>query len=362
MNNGVQVSEYKGKKIGYYGTKALPFHKGHLECAIKASQMVDVLFVVIGYDDVWDKDLCENTKFNWVSSRVRERWVTETLKEFPNIRVLSHYERRSENYMEDESLVENNQLLKEKVGGRIDYCFSSEPTYEEYFNKVLPDSKHVVLDAERSTVNISATKIREEGVYKHWELLPRSVQKYYTKRVCICGVESTGKTTLAKKLAAFYNTNYIEEYGRVYYEELNGCYDIMEESDLIDIACGHNYLIEKGIEQSNKVMFVDTDNVYTQFFQIEQYNRPSDTISSLIMSGADKIDLYLYLEPTMEQELDGMREPKTIQAKNLDNAFLKRLYKDYKKRLTIFDNPNDLDKIKNAINELFDNKVTQTIK
>jgi len=352
MNLGVPVHTYKNKTIGYYGGKFLPFHKGHLECIMKASQQVDVLFVVIGYDDEYDKSLCENTKFKWVSNRVRERWISKELKEFPNIRVLSQYEKRSDDYMNDESVVKSNLELLEKVGGRIDICFSSEPEYEEYFNKVQPKSKHVILDAERSGVNISATKIRELGVYKSWDYLPKVVQEHYVKRVCICGVESVGKSVLVKKLASMYGTNYVNEYGREFYEEINNCHDVIEYTDLIKIAYGHNYLIEEVSKKSNKVLFVDTDNIYTQFFVAEYYGKLDNTIESIINSNSDEIDLYIYIEPTLPHELDGMRQEKSMEMKYEENEFLKELYKRYGKELKIIDSPNNLDEIKSLVDEL----------
>lgn len=353
MNLGVDISEYKGKTIGYYGGKFLPFHKGHLKCIFEASRMVDILFVVIGYDDVWDKKLCKNTKFNWVDNKTREKWVSEAVKDFPNIRVLSKYERRSDDYMNDESVVQSNLELLEAVGGKIDICFSSEPSYEEYFAKVQPNSKHVVLDAERSQINISATQIREDGVFKHWDLLPRSVQKDYVKKVCIIGTESTGKTTLCKKLSQLYNTNWVEEYGRAYYEKLGNCHGIMKEKELEKIAYAHNYKIDEAIENANKVMFVDTDNIYTQFFVIEQFGRDNTFIDDLVSRNHDEIDLYLYLKPVIPHELDGMRQTKSNKQIEKDDSLLTFLYSEVYNKNIVTVNQNNL----NEIIELIDNLI-----
>ena len=349
MNYGVQINEYKGKTIGYYGSKFLPFHKGHLNCILQSASMVDVLFVVVGYDDEWDKLLCEGTEFDWVSSRVRERLVTKALKNIPNIRVLSHYERRSEDYMNDPMVKEANDELLEKLGGKIDYVFSSELEYEEYFNKYLPNSKHIILDSERSVIDISATKIREDGVHKHWDMLPRSVQEHYTKRIAFCGIESTGKSFMTKNLAALFNTNFVEEYGRTYYDEINGCFDIDAVEDFYEIAAGHTHLINQAVKDSNEVMFIDTDLIYTQFFRVNGYGTMCPVVASMIWEGVEKIDLYIYLEPHNEHELDGSRLPIDDEKRNKKNDFLKRLYRSYGVELVIVDEKDKAKRLEKCI-------------
>lgn len=352
MNNGVSIDEYKEKTIGYYGGKFLPFHKGHLNMIIKASKEVDVLFVVISYDDEYEKLLCEKNDFKWINSRIRERWISEEVKDLKNVRVLTNYEVRKEKYINDEDIKICNEILLNKIGGKIDIAFSSEIEYEDYYKCYFPNTKHKVIDSERKEINISATNIRNKGIYESWEYLPNSVRKHYIKRVCICGIESTGKSTMIKKLASLYKTNYVTEYGRDFYESLGGCFDIMEYKDLIKIACGHNYLIEEGVKKANKILFVDTDNIYTQFFITEEFGKEDQAVDALIRSGIDEIDLYLYLEPTLDHELDGMRQPKTHQDKIRENEVLKNMYKSYGKDLKVVKDINDISNITKLIKNI----------
>jgi NadR type nicotinamide-nucleotide adenylyltransferase len=77
----------------------------------------------------------------------------------------------------------------------------------------------------------------------------------------IIGPESTGKSTLCKKLADFYRTLWVKEYARQYLEE-NGKNYIYE--DLLKIAKGQIALEEKVLEEAslNKKadkIFIDTD-------------------------------------------------------------------------------------------------------
>lgn len=355
MNFGVDVNTYdKSLTFGYFGGKFLPFHMGHLWCIIKASQMVDVLFVVVTYDDEWDKQLCKNTKFKWVDHSVRERWITKSVKDLPNVRVLSVYEKRFKNWHNRPEIHESTKKLIESVGGKIDIVFSSENEYDEYFKEYFPNTKHIVLDPERKVVNISATEIRKAGVYKLWDYLPKSVQEYYTKRVCLSGIESSGKSTLTKILATLYNTNYVEEYGRTYYDEIGGFHEINNPHDLINIAMGHNHKINEAIQHSNKLLFIDTDNIYTQFYHITCYNKENPVLAELIKANASKIDLHILIEPRNPHELDGTRRPVTDAERWFNFRLIKELFDKYGIKYKIIKSSRDIDECIKIINELID--------
>ena len=337
MNYGVPINEYKNKKIGLYGGKFLPFHKGHLNCIFEAQSLVDILFVVVGYDDVYDKSLCENTGFEWVSSRVRERWITKELKNFKNIRVLSQYEKRSDDYMNDDSIFDSHKELLSKIGGKVDVVFSSEPEYEEYFAKYLPQAKHHIIDTERSAFNISATEIRKNGIFHSWNFLPPAVREHYVKRIAICGIESVGKSHLTKMLAKHFETNHLEEYGRLYYDEINGYADISEPSDYADIAAGHVHLMNEASKKSNKVLMVDTDLVYTQFFHFMETGEYHELVDTMLNLKVEKIDEYIFIEPHNFHELDGTRRPVTDVERQKRNNLLKSIYEMYGIKLKIVD-------------------------
>lgn len=340
MNFGVQVNEYKDKRIGLYGGKFLPFHMGHLNCILQAQSKVDILFVVIGYDDDYDKSLCEGKNFEWVSSRVRERWITEELRAFKNIRVLSQYERRSDDYMNDETIADSYKELLHNIGGKVDMVFSSEPEYESYFEKYLPMAKHHIVDPARSRFNISATKVREDGIFPSWEFLPKSVQRYYVKRVAVCGIESAGKTHLTKMLSVQLRTELVKEYGRLYYENINGFNDISEPTDYEEIAVGHCHNMNMQAKEANKVLIVDTDLCYTQFFYVMENKCYNPAIDMLIKSNAEKIDVYIYIEPHNPHELDGTRRPVTDLEREQRNNMLKEIYQSYGIHLIIVDEPD----------------------
>jgi NadR type nicotinamide-nucleotide adenylyltransferase len=85
------------------------------------------------------------------------------------------------------------------------------------------------------------------------------------KKIVVVGPESTGKSTLCKKLAAHYNTIWVKEYAREYLLAHGTDYSF---ENLLDVAKGQLRLEEEGIdeltqklqsEKTNLPLFIDTD-------------------------------------------------------------------------------------------------------
>jgi HTH-type transcriptional repressor of NAD biosynthesis genes len=339
MDFGPEIETYQGKTIGMYGGKFLPLHRGHVSFILQAQAMVDVLFVVVNYDPVWEGQLCKNTRFDYVGPRVRERWLAEEFKDYPNIRVVSAYEHRSEDYMHDDTIFDAYAELQAQIG-HIDVVFSGEDSYTEYFAKYLPEARHAVFFQDRPIVNISATKVREMGPYAAWDYLPRPVQTHYVKRLALCGVESVGKTFLSRMVATSFNTITAPEWGRLYYEELNAYTDVAEKADFVEIATGHCHRLDRLQREAQKLLSVDTDMVYTQWFYMQEYGEKNPVLDALIRARADKIDRYVYIEPYNAHELDGTRLPVDETRRRANNESLKALYREYGIELTIVDEPD----------------------
>jgi NadR type nicotinamide-nucleotide adenylyltransferase len=75
-------------------------------------------------------------------------------------------------------------------------------------------------------------------------------------RISITGPESTGKSALARELAAHYRTFWVPEYARVYLEALNRPY---EYEDILEIGLKQLQLENLMASRANRYLFCDTD-------------------------------------------------------------------------------------------------------
>tara|TARA_B100000686_G_scaffold345249_1_gene429492 strand:+ start:17279 stop:17845 length:567 start_codon:yes stop_codon:yes gene_type:complete len=86
-------------------------------------------------------------------------------------------------------------------------------------------------------------------------------------KVVLFGPESTGKSTLARKLAKHYNTNWVPEFARGYLQNKWDNYkQVCSIEDLQIIVDAQKSLEEKLIKDSNKLIFCDTNAIVTQIW------------------------------------------------------------------------------------------------
>ena len=123
------------------------------------------------------------------------------------------------------------------------------------------------------------------------------------KKIAITGPESTGKSTLARKLAAHYNTVWVPEYARTYIDKLNRPY---EQHDLSEIAKGQIFHENELKAKANKYLFCDTELTVIKIWSEYKYG----SIDPFLTSEHNKItyDLYLLLDINLPWEPDSQRE------------------------------------------------------
>lgn len=81
-----------------------------------------------------------------------------------------------------------------------------------------------------------------------------------TRTICLHGPESTGKSTIAPRLAARLGGAVVDEYGRTY-AEANGIDFTMD--DLVAIAKGHDARTREAIARGVDPVILDTDPLMT---------------------------------------------------------------------------------------------------
>jgi len=264
------------RKTGFVLGKFYPPHIGHKLLVDFATDYVDQLYVVIG-------SLSSET----IPGEQRVKWLEQL---FPKVTVL-HLAKDLPQYPEEHpdfwSIWKSNLLdiLPEKV----DYIFASE-SYGTSLAEHL-DCEFIPLDIDRETIPISATQIRENP-FANWEYIPNCVRSYFTKKICVFGPESCGKSTLAKNLASYFEGGLVKEYARFYLEYLNR--DPLYE-DFIKIAKGQKALEEAVLQSGKKIVFCDTD-LYTTSIWSEWLTGKCDK-NILHEARKRKYDLYLLLSP-----------------------------------------------------------------
>jgi len=335
------------KKVGFIGGKFLPFHMGHTYAIIAASNQVDELYVVLSSSKNRDRELCERDGIRYIPADARLTWLGAAFKDLDNIKII-HIE--DDKWDSDYDWEDGARRIKEAINKPIDFVFSSESSYNELFQKYYPNAKHIVIDNGREIVPVSATEMRK-NLYKHWDKLPTYVRPYFVKKVALIGTESCGKTTLTKKLAKFYNTNWVHEIGRDYCEK----YSNQLTAEMFDnIGIEHFLLQVKKIEESNKLLFVDSDAVVTQYY-LDMYfkGRKSSLLEEIIK--LQNYDLVLYLEPDIKWVDDGLRFAGEDAVRKSNNEKLKKMYTERGiSFMSISGNYNErFNKAREAIDALF---------
>lgn len=121
------------------------------------------------------------------------------------------------------------------------------------------------------------------------------------KTIVLTGPESTGKTTLTKKLSSFFKAQYYPEFARDYIENLNREYTF---NDVVIIAKQQIEIFKK--QNENKCIFYDTGLIITKIWFREVYGKVPSFINIAINN--IKIDLYLLCYPDIKWVSDNVRE------------------------------------------------------
>jgi HTH-type transcriptional repressor of NAD biosynthesis genes len=310
------------RTVGFIGGKYLIPHQGHVFAVITASTMVEELHVIVTYDTEYERNtLFTNAVIEHIPITIRLRWWRQITKDMPHVHVHAIEQKETGQFADWE---DGAAKIRFAIKKNITHVFSSEHKYDVYFKALYPKAKHIVIDAERSTYNISATMLRTEGVMKHWNMIPDIIKPHFVKKVVVVGTESTGKSTLVRNLAKLYNTNYVEEFGRVFYEQLgDGVVDVSLPTDYAEIAMQHKLNEKKQAETANKVLFIDTEANVTQYYS-RLYADHFDGIVDSIASRQD-YDLWLFLEPDVEWVNDGTRTFGEHEVRKKNNELLKKM-------------------------------------
>lgn len=250
----------------------MPPHNGHVYLIEFARNYVEQLTVVV----------C-SLKREPIPGELRYRWVSEL---FPDVNVVHLTDEIPQEPSEHPDFwqIWHDSLMR-VLPGRPDYVFASE----DYGAKLAETlgAEFVPVDRDRTVVPVSGSAIRNDP-FKHWQYIPRCVRPYYVRRVCIFGPESTGKSTLAKDLAAHFETVCVPEYAR---ELLEGQGGQIAYEDIEGIARGQLASEEALARHANRVLFCDTDLLTTLIWSERLFGRCPPWVSAA--AARHTYDLYL---------------------------------------------------------------------
>jgi NadR type nicotinamide-nucleotide adenylyltransferase len=127
-------------------------------------------------------------------------------------------------------------------------------------------------------------------------------------KIVLFGPESTGKTTLSRQLARYYNSVWVPEYAREYLqnkwnEERKTC----ESDDLLPIAKGQMRLENKLAKKTDSVLICDTDLLETKVYSETYYSGSCDPILEKYAL-KNTYDLYFLTYIDTPWEADDLRD------------------------------------------------------
>lgn len=145
-------------------------------------------------------------------------------------------------------------------------------------------------------------------------------------KVVLFGPESTGKTTLSRHLARYYNSVWVPEYAREYLQnKWNNERKTCEPSDLLPIAKGQIKLENKLAQKTDTVLICDTDLLETKVYSETYYLGTCDPLLEKCAL-ENTYDLYFLTYIDTPWEADDLRdkpEEREEMFKAFENALIK---------------------------------------
>jgi len=267
--------------------KFMPIHQGHVALIQFAATQCDELIVSMSFTDHDPVDVA-----------LRLSWLQDIFSDRPHILV-----RLIKDDFDDDTLPMDQRTKRwaqrmQEVYPKIDVVISSEQ-YGEPFAKYL-EAGHMMFDSERKLFPISASLIRQKP-FKHWEFIPPVVRPYFVKKICFYGSESTGKSTMAKKMAARYQTEFVPEVAR----EIITSNDFTIE-DIIKIGHAQTQRVIDKTKTANKLLFCDTDLITTAIYSQQYLHQVPPALYEL--EKQVHYELYFLFDIDVKWVEDGLRD------------------------------------------------------
>ena len=269
---------------GFILGKFMPPHAGHVWLCQTALNLFDELTILVC---TLDREP--------IDGKIRHEWMQKLV---PDARIIWHDADVPQVPEDDPDFWQIwKRICQEAHPEPIDFVFGSEAYIERLAQEL--DAGSVIVDPDRFAFPVSGTQIRDCPA-DNWKYIPGAVRPYFQKRVVLFGPESVGKSTLAKSLAAHFNTLFVPEYGRTYTEY--GGPEKWERQDFINIAARHKAMRRALAPKAGPILLEDTDPLLTCVWEEMLTGKKSNWIDEIELA-----DLYLFLDVDIDWVDDGTR-------------------------------------------------------
>ena len=268
---------------GFILGKFMPPHAGHVHLCDTARRLVDDLTILV----CWLPD-------DPVPGPLRLEWMREL---FPDCRVIGHdaiVPQTPEDHPDFWPIWEG--IVKDAHPEPIDRVFAGEAYGRQLAERV---GGEFILVGPRVHAGLSGTAVRADP-WAHWDQLPGPVRAHYARTICLHGPESTGKSTLAPRLAEHFGTIWVPEYGRVHCE-LYGLE--LDAHGLATIAQTQSAMTRAALPWCKRRLIVDTDALTTAAWSIMLLGE----VPPAVLEDVPDIDLYLLSDIDVPWADDGSR-------------------------------------------------------
>jgi HTH-type transcriptional regulator, transcriptional repressor of NAD biosynthesis genes len=279
--------------LGFVVGKFYPPHRGHKHLIDSARRQCDRLVVLLPHHPSQK-----------IPGELRKAWLEEIHPDCEIHLVPDKLENDSAQWA---------KFTIDHLGRSPDVVFSSEDYGPEFAHHLR--CRHVMVDRDRRAVPTSGTKIRADPL-GHLDDLEPCVRAHFVRRIVLIGAESTGKTTLARQLAERFNTTWVREFGREYWEKkvaglsMDGPLPGWTSEEFLTIAAEQQRRENLAARSANRLLVCDTNAFATGTWH-ERYMGSRDKRVDMI-GRADKADLYLLTEPDFPFVQDGFRDGESI--------------------------------------------------
>ena len=154
----------KQYKIGMYGGKFLPFHKGHRFCVETAALECEKVYVILFYGGADEEIILRERSEIWLSldERIKQmnkicEYAGKYAQVIPSMIDITGL--RLPDGTEDWDA--ETPLVRKLLGNHLDAVYSSEESYGEYFSHAYPEAVHRLVDIKRIHYPISGMEIRK---------------------------------------------------------------------------------------------------------------------------------------------------------------------------------------------------------